>query len=149
MDRLVAGWRETVDLPEWGIDGIVAKLDTGALSSCMDARDLDVDPDRPGTVRFTFHGPDGPTEHEEEILDWRLVRDSGGHQELRPVIALRIRLGDQIWDDQVTLHDRSAMRHRILIGRRALAGRFRVDPDETFQVAEPQDAAAAGKASAN
>lgn len=134
MEPRIAGWREHVDLLDWNLNGLVAKLDTGARSSCLDARDMDVDADNPGVVRFTLEGPDGPVQREEEILDWRLVRDSGGHQELRPVIAVRVRMGGMEWDDQVTLHDRSAMQHRMLVGRRALTGRVVVDASRTFEL---------------
>lgn len=134
MEPRTAGWRERVDLLDWNLDGLVAKLDTGARSSCLDARDMDVDADNPGVVRFTLEGPDGPVQREEEILDWRLVRDSGGHQELRPVIAVRVRMGGMEWEDHATLHDRSSMQHRMLIGRRALTGRVVVDPSRTFQL---------------
>lgn len=142
-DPKTAGWREVVDLPEWGITEMVAKLDTGARSSCLDARGMDVDPDAPDRVRFWVDSPDGPVSRDEPILEWRLVRDSGGHSELRPVVAVRVRLGAAEWDDEVTLHDRSTMRHRMLIGRRVLAGRFRVDPAHAFLQTEPVQAPAA------
>ncbi len=144
----IAGWRESIEVPAWGIDNLTAKPDTGARSSCMDARGMEIDPDQPDRVRFTFEGPNGPVECDEEILDWRLVRDSGGHQELRPVIRCRFAMGGRAWDDEVTLHDRSAMRHRVLIGRRALAGHFMVDPERTFVLTQAADGILAGASTA-
>lgn len=124
---------------------MVAKLDTGARSSCLDARGMDVDPESPDRVRFWVDTLEGPVERDEPIIEWRLVRDSGGHSELRPVVAVRVALGDAVWDDEVTLHDRSNMRHRLLIGRRVLAGRFVIDPSMAFVRTEaPQAPADAG-----
>lgn len=142
---VTAGWRETISISDWNIHGMAAKMDSGARSSCIDAREMDIiEGDEHGHVRFVIPGPDGDVQREEPILDWRLVRDSGGHSALRPVIRVRMALGDHAWEDEVTLHDRSEMRHRVLIGRRILAGRFVIDPAQSFVLTEPaQDAAGA------
>lgn len=135
---LVAGWRESIDLPDWGITGIAAKMDSGARSSCIDAREMDIiEGEEHGHVRFIVVGPQGDVEREEPILDWRFVRDSGGHSALRPVIRVRVSMGDMSWEDEVTLHDRTEMRHRVLIGRRILAGRFVIDSSRSFVLTEP------------
>ncbi len=144
-----AGWRETIDLPDWGIQHIAAKMDSGARSSCIDARDMEIiEGDEHGEVRFTVATPDGDVERTQPILDWRLVRDSGGHAALRPVIAVRMAMGSMEWDDEATLHDRSEMKHRVLVGRRVLAGRVVIDPSASFLLTEAPQDDATGMASA-
>ncbi len=38
---LVIGWREYIDLPEWGVTRMRAKIDTGARTSAIHVEDID------------------------------------------------------------------------------------------------------------
>jgi len=40
LRKIHIGWKETVDLPDWGIHNIVAKADTGARRSAIDVKNL-------------------------------------------------------------------------------------------------------------
>lgn len=135
--RFVTGWREWLALPELGIPGIKAKIDTGARTSALHTHDYEIF--RRGEddwVRFHLHplrrSEDVVLQCEAKILEHREVKDSGGHPELRPFIATTARLGECEWPIGLSLTNRESMKFRMLLGRQALAGWFLVDPSASY-----------------
>ena len=137
--KATLGWREWLALPEFGIDYIKAKIDTGARTSALHAFYLEpFDRDGAPWIRFGIHPNQGSSEvvvHcEAPVVDRRPVTDSGGHREERYVISTLVQLGDQTAEVEITLTDRENMRFRMLLGRTAMRGRFLVDPGLSYQV---------------
>lgn len=131
------GWREWIGFPELGIPQIKAKVDTGARTSCLHA--FFVEPFvREGIpwVRFDIHPNQNSTDEviscEAPVLDQRVVRDSGGHEELRYVIATQITIGERTHTVEVTLTDRDSMKFRVLLGRTAIRGHYVVNPATSY-----------------
>lgn len=131
------GWRERVALPELGISDIKAKIDTGARSSALHAFDVETfERDGKEMVRFKVHPYQRDTHctaiAQAEISDWREVRNSGGHAQLRPVIQTIVELGGRKWSIELTLTNRDVMGFRMLLGRQAVRRRFLVDAGRSF-----------------
>lgn len=134
------GWREWVGLPALGIDRIKAKVDTGARTSALHAFELEV---RDRSVVFALH----PVQRNDSVivrceaplLEMRTVRDSGGHEEQRCVIATEVRIGDDVRRVEVTLTNRDSMAFRMLLGRTSISGDYVVDPGASFLLGEPSD----------
>ena len=134
---ITVGWREWVHLPELGLPLIKAKVDTGARTSCLHAFSVEpFDKDGEQWVRFGIHPNQDDTETEvfceAEILDKRMVTDSGGHKEERYVIRTELVIAGQNWPIEVTLTNRDTMLFRMLLGRTAMGKRVIVQPSKSF-----------------
>lgn len=136
-DLLTIGWREWIGLPDIGIDRIKVKVDTGARTSALHA--FEVRPfthDGVSRVEFKMH----PLQHDRctvvvctaDVVDERIVTDSGGHKELRRVITTNVLIGGHTWPIEATLTSRDDMMFRMLLGRTAISGRAQVDPSRSY-----------------
>lgn len=141
MAQTILGWREWISLPDLGISGIKAKIDTGARSSSLHAFDIEkFDHDGEPWVEFKVH----PLQHEDRttvpckarIKDYRQVTDSGGHHSMRYVIETTICIGEEHFSAEMTLAGRSEMMFRMLVGRTAMQNRYIVDPGRSYCVSQ-------------
>lgn len=135
---LALGWREWIQLPDLGVRKIKAKLDTGARTSALHAFGIrEFVRDGVEMVRFEIHpvqrSAAAAVQAEAVVVDHRTVKNSGGHQEVRPVIKTVVHIGDKAWPIELTLTRRDEMGFRMLLGRQALRGRAVVDPGRSFR----------------
>ena len=136
---ITLGWREWVSLPGLGIKHIKAKVDTGARTSALHAFEIEaVVEDGRQRVRFKMHpiqrDDETVTECVADVVDRRMVSDSGGHREMRWVIATTVAIGPHSWPAEFTLTSRDDMLFRMLLGRTAIAGKATVDPARSYLV---------------
>lgn len=141
--RPFIGWREWIALPQFGIEPIKAKVDTGARSSALHAFNIKSFKQGDKTfVRFEIH----PIQHSKahlvavqaELFDERSVRSSNGKAQLRPVIRTPLVLGKKRWSIELTLTNRDAMGFRMLLGRQAVRKRFLIDPGRSYIQGRPR-----------
>lgn len=122
------GSKEFVSLPEYAVEHIPAKIDTGADFSSIWASDI-VETD--GVLRFTLFGRgsrlySGQTVvmHEYGVTE---VRNSFGDSEIRYTVKLVMNLGGRKTKVNFRLADRSRNRYPVLVGKKTLNGKFLVD----------------------
>lgn len=139
---VVVGWKEYLALPELGIGRLKAKIDTGARTSTLHVstlRTLSEHGDGTAELEFTLpfdpqgrrHAKRGFTAR-ARMLRRVTVTDSGGHREVRPLIATELVLGPVRKRIFLTLTDRSGMLFRMILGRKALEGDFLVDVSRKY-----------------
>ena len=136
-DLPLIGWREWVQLPDFGITSIKAKVDTGARSSSIHAINIELfELEGLSMVRFQVapmqHNDQHLVQAEAKLLCQRTVTDSGGHREKRPVVITTVSLGGAPWPIELTLTNRDVMGFRMLLGRQAIRDRFLVHPGHSF-----------------
>jgi len=131
---VVIGWKEYVDLPDLGICGLKAKIDTGARTSALHVSSLVVlERHDDGTavveleVPLDRRRPERRARTRTRTLGEVRVTDSGGNSEVRPLIETELRLGPVRKRILLTLTDRTDMLFRMLLGRKALERDFLVD----------------------
>lgn len=129
MEKVLIGWNEFVDLPDWGIARLGAKIDTGARSSALHVEDLELL--SRGRVRFRvvvhrLHR-DRHVPVIARVTRRSRVRSSNGQFEHRFFVGTTLKLGPVEKQIEISLVDRGNMIHRMLLGRTALEGDFIVD----------------------
>lgn len=128
----VIGRREFVDLPLLNILNTEAKIDTGAFSSAIHCEDIKVIKEN-GKEFLTFtlpaeFYPQNTTQfHKTDTFSKKKIKNSFGEAEERYVIRTQIRMGRKLINADFSLSDRKSMRYPILIGRRAIKGKFIID----------------------
>jgi len=111
--RKKIGRTEIISLPDFGIFGLSAKVDTGAYGVALHVDTIKIDNDK---LYFTI-------DNKEFIYDkFKMVsvKSSFGKVQKRFSIMTKILIGDKIYKFYVSLTNRKNMRYPILIGRRFL-----------------------------
>lgn len=133
----VIGRVERVSFPEWNLQGMEAKMDTGAYTSSLHCTEIKVD-SKENRVRFHVPGGDGEpgTDLTAELAGRRIIRSSNGLAEERVIVVTSIQIGKRRFRIELSLTDRSDMRFPVLIGRRFLKNKFLVDVSKKFMIGE-------------
>ena len=138
---LTIGWRELVALPELAIPEMRAKIDTGARTSAINAKDMELFK-REGAEWVRFRIP-ASRHHkrfriEAPVLDQRDIKNTSGVPERRIVIRVLLVLGSHRWHVDMSLADREKMGFDMILGRTAIRNRgILVSPGRSFIAGPP------------
>ncbi len=127
-NKITIGRSDKVDLPDLGIEKAKAKIDTGAYTSSIHCKKIEV---KEGILSFQLPielmGKSIIKKFQTREFFQKKVRSSNGHLQLRYVIRTHIVLFGKSYKAEFSLTDRSQMKNPILIGRKLLKDRFIVD----------------------
>ncbi|HQZ26093.1 MAG TPA: 30S ribosomal protein S6--L-glutamate ligase [Flavobacterium sp.] len=137
QSKIILGSEEWCSLPELGIPSIKARVDSGAKTSALHAKNIapfikdgqnwvkfDINPIQ-NNVKTIIHC-------ESPLVDKRVVKSSSGYREQRYVIQTSLEIGNSKWAIEMTLTNRDSMGFRMLLGREAMSGRVLVDPEQQY-----------------
>lgn len=132
------GWREYIALPDWGIDRVRVKVDTGARTSAIHVAEYEEIDE--GYARFEVVVSERPKMRtvlvEAPLVREAVVKPSSGKRQRRPVVKTTMRLGGVEKEIEITLVSRKGMLCRMLLGRTALGRDFIVDASRLYLASE-------------
>ncbi|TGE23390.1 ATP-dependent zinc protease family protein [Hymenobacter metallicola] len=134
VPKRMVGRRELVDFPQFNIQGVEAKVDTGAYTGAIHCSNIHVEqqPDGRQILRVQLLDDSHPNFNGRPMyfsdFGLREIKSSNGDVQERYVIQTVIRLFNEEYHTEFSLSDRSDMKYPVLIGRLLLrSGRFVVD----------------------
>jgi hypothetical protein len=134
---VLIGRREYLEFPEWGVGRVRVKVDTGAYSSALHVAGYDLIEDG-GVLSARLRLVPRRRQPEQEtvvlapVLRLVNVASTCGGRQRRPLIEALVRLGPFTRRIRLTVTDRAHLRHRMILGRQALAGQFLVDVSRKY-----------------
>jgi hypothetical protein len=126
-EKITIGDVEDVVLMPSGVR-LPARIDTGAATSSLDARDLKV---KNSMAEFKLPKKYGSLELHLPVIGWQNIR-SADFKERRPVVEITFCLGAKILHVEVNLNDRSTVKYPLILGRNALKDYFVVDCGRSY-----------------
>ncbi|UXX78155.1 RimK/LysX family protein [Reichenbachiella carrageenanivorans] len=134
MEKMTIGRIDKIDLPEFGLENIEAKIDTGANRSsihCSKIEHRDFDGVDSIVFSIPLDGNDEETLFHSSDFTTKNIRSSSGHVEERYIIKTTVVIFGKQINTSFSLTDRTEMKFPILLGRKLLANRYIVDVDLT------------------
>jgi hypothetical protein len=131
--KMVVGEMERVWIDPPGAS-LIARIDTGAQSSSLHAENM-VEFERDGDdwVRFDLRLNEELTTLERAVARYvRVYQQADPEGTLRPVVSIRLRLGDVKDSFEFTLADRTHLDSQMLLGRNFLSDMALVDVGKQF-----------------
>jgi hypothetical protein len=128
----IIGRKDKIDLPEFNLKGIDAKIDTGAYGSALHCHHVSVVlVDGRECLSFQLLDPTHP-EYENIVYTTdhfsdKKVKSSSGIIEHRFTITTKMILFNKVYLMEFSLTDRNTMKYPVLLGRKFLRKKFLVD----------------------
>lgn len=132
MERIVIGRKDKADFPQLELNEIDVKIDSGAYTSSFHCHRIErFEQNGQIKVRCFLLDPEHPQYHEKEfvfnVFKIRRVKSSNGQVEERISIKTGIVLFEHEYNIELTLTERTDMKHPVLLGRKFISKKFFID----------------------
>lgn len=125
--KISLGVVEEVILLPWGVR-LPARIDTGAATSSLDARELTV---VNNVASFKLADKYGGRRLSLPVMRWSKISTSATTSR-RPVVAVSLCIGARQIRTEVNLNDRSKVKYPLIIGRNILKQDFIIDSNTAY-----------------
>lgn len=132
MEKIILGRKDKADFPQLELEGIDVKVDSGAYTSSFHCHNIvPFFEDGKLRVKFRLLDPEHPRYHKKEfvfdVFKIRRVKSSNGQVEERISIKTEITLFGKNYPIELTLAERTDMKHPVLLGRKFISRKFFID----------------------
>ena len=125
---IILGRCDRVDMPEMGLNGIHAKIDTGAYTCSLHCSKAEV---VNGQLEFVLLDEEHPEFTGMKFIfkkyTQREIKNSFGIAETRYIIKTKIKIFNKVIRAEFSLSGRDNLRYPVLLGRKILRKRFVID----------------------
>jgi hypothetical protein len=127
--KIIIGRKDIADFPELGFNQVQVKIDTGAYTSSIHCKSIEVKDSKLYCIFLDEKHPEYSKEtHSFDNFKTIRVKSSNGLSQQRYEIKSKIKLFNKIYSISLSLSDRKDMRIPVLLGRKFLNPKFVVDP---------------------
>ncbi len=131
-EKTIIGRREIANLPQFGLNHVDVKVDSGAYTSSIhvsSCKEVELEGATLLEVIFLDENHSAFDNEKHYFQEYRIkkVKSSNGHEQLRYFIKCTIELLGRKIKTEFSLTERKGMRYPILLGRKLLNKRFLID----------------------
>jgi hypothetical protein len=127
--KIVIGRKDIADFPELGFNQVQVKIDTGAYTSSIHCKSIQVKDEKLHCVFLDEKHPEYSLKtHCFDNFKTINVKSSNGIVQHRYEIKSKIQIFNKTYSISLSLSDRKDMRFPVLLGRKFLNPKFIVDP---------------------
>lgn len=128
----IIGRKDKVDLPQFDLDNVLAKIDTGAYTSAIHCSFVEeITTPESSYLEFILLDPtcEGYVHKKHTCINYKVkrIKNSFGQVEERYIVRTHVDIFNQEFEIELSLSNRSEMRHPLLLGRKFLKQKFIVD----------------------
>lgn len=137
IKKEIIGRREYVAIPEFELNEVEAKIDTGAYNGAIHVSLVnEFEKDGKRWIRFIIlddvHPEFKNKVYETDLFDERRVRSSNGEVQHRYAVPVTIILKGKEIKATLGLSNRKDLKYPILLGRKIIRKHFIIDASKTF-----------------
>jgi len=136
-NKKIIGRLEYISFPDFGIENIEAKIDTGAYNGSIHISSVEeIEKDGKMVLKFRLIDQEHPQYQDKDFFateySQKKIISSNGESEIRYIISVRFLLGGQEFISFFSLSNREALRRPVLLGRRNIKKHFLINAARKF-----------------